>query len=186
MREPASNMADLARTFTPQTMIYTATAAQIWHEMQRQRASTGGAVVFRLQKDPSSTPYRYRGVPNFRVLVSMDWLDAEIAIVDSYGRHWLPNWMQFSATLPAVAGAGAGLVVSVVLDADAVAWAPSPQRDAKRASSMSEARAAWPSQIEAIRAEWLPRRKTARRAGYLAAADALASALEFDLARGAV
>ena len=51
---------------------------------------------------------------------------------------------------------------------------------------MSEARAAWPSQIEAIRAEWLPRRKTARRAGYLAAADALASALEFDLARGAV
>jgi hypothetical protein len=166
-------------------MIYTATSTQIWHEMQRQRASPGGEVVFRLVRDPSSTPYRYRGVPNFSVTASMSWFDGEIAIVDSYGRPWLPNWMQFSAALPALAGAGAGVVVSVVLDAPAVAWAPSASRDAKRVASMSEARAAWPGQIAALRAEWLSRRKTDRRTGYLAAADALASALDFDQARGA-
>lgn len=167
-------------------MTYTATAAQIWHEMQRQRVGGGGSVVFRLQKDPSSTPYRYRGVPNFSVTASMSWFDGEIAIVDAQGRPWLPNWMQFSAALPALAGAGAGVVVSVVLDAPAVAWAPSAARDAKRVQAHTTARAAWPGQIEALRAEWLPRRKTDRRTGYLAAADALASALEFDQARGAV
>ena len=186
MREPASNMARLARTFAPQTMTYTATKAQIWHEMQRTREREGGHVMFWLKKDPENSPYRYRGVSRFSVSFTCSWMDTNTAIVDDYGRPWLPTWGQFSAALPELAGARAGLAVSVVLDADAVAWAPSPQRDAKRASSMSEARAAWPSQIEAIRAEWLPRRKTARRAGYLAAADALASALEFDLARGAV
>lgn len=166
-------------------MIYTATTAQIWHEMQRQRVGGGGSVVFRLKKDPSSTPYRYRGVPNFSVTASMSWVDGEIAIVDAQGRPWLPNWMQFSAALPALAGAGAGVVVSVVLDAPAVAWAPSASRDTKRVALMSEARAAWPGQIEAIRAGWLPRHKTDRRTGYLAAADALQGALDFDQARGA-
>ena len=165
-------------------MIYTATTGQIWHEMQRQRASTGGAVVFRLQKDPSSTPYRYRGVPVFRVAVGMDWLGAEIAIVDDYGRPWLPNWMQFAAALPELLAPGVS--VGVQVDADAVAWAPSASRTTKRVVALTTTKAAWPGRIEELRAEWLPRRKTARRAGYLAAADALASALEFDLARGAV
>ena len=182
MREPASNMARLARTFAPQTMIYTATAAQIWHEIQRRQASTGGAVVFRLQKDPSSTPYRYRGVPNFRVTVGMDWLDAEIAVVDSYGKPWLPNWMQFSAALPELLAPGVS--VGVQVDAEAVAWAPSASRTAKRMAALATTKAAWPTRIEELRAEWLPRRKTARRAGYLAAADALQGAIEFDQARG--
>lgn len=165
-------------------MIYTATAAQIWHEIQRQRASTGGAVVFRLQKDPSSTPYRYRGVPNFRVTVGMDWLAAEIVIVDDSGRPWLPNWMQFSAALPELLAPGVS--VGVQVEAEAVAWARNATRDAKRIQAHTTARAAWPSTIAAIRTEWEPRRRTARRTGYLAAADALAGALEFDQARGAV
>lgn len=186
MREPAATLRRGAGLFALHTMTYTATTAQIWHEMQRQRASSGGSVVFKLQKDPSSTPYRYRGVPNFRVTASMSWLDAEIAIVDSYGRPWLPTWMQFSAALPALAGAGAGLVVNVVLEAEAVAWARNATRDAKRIQAHTTARAAWPSTIAAIRTEWEPRRRTARRTGYLAAADALASALDFDQARGAV
>lgn len=167
-------------------MTYTATAAQIWHEMQRQRVGGGGSVVFRLVRDPSSTPYRYRGVPNFSVTASMSWFDGEIAIVDSYGRPWLPNWMQFSAALPALAGASPGVSINVVIEeAAAVAWAPSASRDAKRTAAHTSARAAWPGQIEAIRAEWLPRRRTDRRTGYLAAADALQGALDFDQARGA-
>lgn len=168
--------------FTIPPMIYTATAAQIWHEMQRQRASSGGSVVFKLQKDPSSTPYRYRGVPNFRVTVGMDWLGAEIAIVDSYGKPWSPNWMQFSAALPELLAPGVS--VGVQVDAEAVAWAPSASRTAKRMAALATTKAAWPTRIEELRAEWLPRRKTARRAGYLAAADALQGAIEFDQARG--
>jgi hypothetical protein len=163
-------------------MTYTATTAQIWHEIQRQPKTAPAEVVFRLQKDPSST-YRYRGVPNFRVTVDMDWLDAEIAIVDDYGRPWLPNWMQFSATLPELLAPGVS--VGVQVDAEAVAWAPSASRTAKRMAALATTKAAWPGRIEELRAEWLPRRKTARRAGYLAAADALASALEFDQVRGA-
>jgi hypothetical protein len=164
-------------------MTYTATTAQIWHEMQRQRASTGGAVVFRLQKDPSSTPYRYRGVPVFRVLASMSWFDAEIAIVDDYGRPWLPNWMQFAAALPELLAPGVS--VGVQVDADAVAWAPSASRTTKRVAALATTKATWPSTIAAIHTEWLPRRRTDRRTGYLAAADALQGALDFDQARGA-
>ena len=55
MREPASNMARLARTFAPQTMTYTATKAQIWHEMQRTREREGGHVMFWLKKDPENS-----------------------------------------------------------------------------------------------------------------------------------
>ena len=179
-------MAVLAGTFAPQTMIYTATAAQIWHEIQRRQASTGDHVIFQLQKDPES-PYRYRGVAVFRVSVALSWLpDIQAQLVTESGRPWLPNWLQFSAALPELAAAVPGVACSVAIDAQAVAWARSPARDAKRMGQLSAARAEWPGRIEELRAEWLPRRKTARRAGYLAAADALASALEFDLARGAV
>lgn len=163
---------------------YTATRAQIWHEIHRRGAASHRKVVFLLKKDPSSTPYRYRGVPNFRVLVSMDWLAAEVVVIDGAGRPWLPNWMQFSAALPELLAPGVS--VGVQVDAGAVAWAPNASRTTKRMSQLSAARAEWPVCIEELRAEWLPRRKTARRAGYLAAADALASALEFDQARGAV
>ena len=177
-------MGQRVAVFTIPPMTYTATMGQIWQEMQRQRASTGGAVVFRLEKDPSSTPYRYRGVPNFRVLVSMDWLDVEIAIVDDSGRPWLPNWMRFAAALPELLAPGVS--VGVQVDAEAVAWAPNASRTTKRMSQLRAAAAEWPGRIEELRAEWLPRRKTARRVGYLAAADALQGAIEFDQARGAV
>lgn len=173
-----------AALFALHTMIYSATSTQIWHEMQRQRASEGGDVVFRLVRDPSSTPYRYRGVPNFSVTASMSWFDGEIAIVDSYGRPWLPNWMQFSAALPELLAPGVSVRVEID-EAGAVAWAPSASRTTKRTMSLATNKTTWPSTIAAIRAEWLPRRKTDRRTGYLAAADALASAIEFDQARGA-
>ena len=153
--------------------------------MQRQRVGGGGSVVFRLVRDTENSPYRYRGVSVFSVTVALSWLDADVSIVDGAGRLWMPTWAQFAASLPEIAGAGAGVVVSVVLDAPAVAWAPSAARDAKRVQAHTTARAAWPGQIEAIRAEWLPRRKTDRRTGYLAAADALQRAIEFDQARGA-
>lgn len=165
-------------------MIYTATAAQIWHEMQRQRVGGGGSVVFRLVRDAENSPYRYRGVPVFSVTAALSWLDADVTMIDPAGRPWLPTFAQFAASLPEIAGAGAGVVVSVVLDAPAVAWAPSASRDAKRVALMDAAKATWPSTIAAIRTEWLPRRKTARRTGYLAAADALQGALDFDQARG--
>lgn len=168
-------------------MIHTATRAQIWHEMQRQPVGRSGHAMFRLKTDPSGTVYRYRGVHVFSVSVALSWFDdaIAIAIVGADGRPWLPTWGQFSASMPETLGAGTGLVVSVVLDAPAVAWAPSPVRDAKRVASMSETRATWPGQIDAIRTEWEPRRKTVRRAGYLAAADALQGALDFDRLRGA-
>lgn len=185
MREPAASNRAHAPTFAVHAMTHTATKAQIWHEMQRTREREGGHLMFWLKKDPAASPYRYRGVSVFAVSVTCSWMDTNTAIVDESGRPWLPTWGQFSAALPELAGARAGLAVSVVLDADAVAWAPSASRDAKRVALMDAAKAAWPSQIEAIRAEWLPRRKTARRAGYLAAADALQGALDFDQARGA-
>ena len=62
--------------------------------------------------------------------------------------------------------------------------APSASRTAKRMAALATTKAAWPTRIEELLAEWLPRRKTARRAGYLAAADALQGAIEFDQARG--
>ena len=166
-------------------MIFTATRAQIWHEMQRQPVGRSGHAMFRLKTDPSGTVYRYRGVHVFSVSVALSWFDDAIALVGSDGRPWLPTWGQFSASMPEVLSAGAGLVVSVVLDAPAVAWAPSPVRDAARIDRHVAARQVWPSQIDAIRTEWEPRRKTARRTGYLAAADALQSALDFDRLRGA-
>ena len=167
-------------------MTYTATTAQIWHEMQRQRTGTGCTVVFRLQKDPDASPYRYRGVAVFGVSVALSWMSLAVAVIEDDGRPWRPTWQQFASALPELASASPYVSINVVIEeADAVAWAPSASRDAKRTTSMSAARATWPSQIEAIRAEWLPRRKTDRRTGYLAAADALAMALEFDQARGA-
>lgn len=108
----------------------------------------------------------------------MSWFDAEIVMIDGAGRPWLPTWAQFAAALPELLAPGVSVRVELE-EAGAVAWAPSPQRDAKRRALMDAVKAAWPSQIEALRAEWLPRRKTARRAGYLAAADALESALQF-------
>lgn len=184
-RESAASNRSGAPTFALHTMIYSATTAQIWHEIQRQPANTPAEVVFRLQKDPSSTPYRYRGVPVFRVLASMSWFDAEIAIVDDYGRPWLPNWMQFAAALPELLAPGVSVRVELE-EAGAVAWAPSASRTTKRVAALATTKATWPSTIAAIRAEWLPRRKTDRRAGYLAAADALQGAIDFDQARGAV
>lgn len=183
MRESAASARSGAPCFALHTMIYSATTAQIWHEIQRQPATTTATVVFRLQKDPSSTPYRYRGVPNFSVTASMSWFVGEIAIVDDYGRPWLPNWMQFAAALPELLAPGVS--VGVQVDADAVAWAPSASRTTKRVVALTTTKAAWPGRIEELRAEWLPRRKTDRRTGYLAAADALQGAIEFDQARGA-
>ena len=182
---PAASLRQVAAHFSAHLMIYTATRAQIWHEMQRQPAGRSGHAIFRLKIDSSGTVYRYRGVHVFSVSVALSWLDDAIGLVGADGRPWLPTWGQFSASMPETLGAGTGLVVSVVLDAPAVAWAPSPVRDAKRVASMSETRATWPGQIDAIRTEWEPRRKTVRRAGYLAAADALQGALDFDRLRGA-
>ena len=185
MREPAASNRAHAPTFAVHAMTYTATKAQIWHEMQRTREREGGHLMFWLKKDPAKSPYRYRGVSVFTVSVTCSWIGANIVVVDDDGRPWLPTWGQFSAALPELAGAGAGLAISVVMDAADVAWAPSASRTAKRMAALATTKAAWPGRIEELRTEWLPRRKTDRRTGYLAAADALQGALDFDQARGA-
>ena len=106
----------------------------------------------------------------------------EITIIDDDGKPWLVTWERCTAALPGLVAPGPS--VSVQVDSGAVGWARNAARDAKRKAALIADRAAWPSQIAALRSEWLPRRKTERRAGYLAAADALATAIDFDFARG--
>lgn len=143
--------------------------------MKRQNA---GEVIFTLTRDKSST-YRYRGVPVFGVVVRMSWRGEFLHLIDDRGNPWLPTFVQFSTALPEIASPSPNIRLQVVVQADAVAWAPSPQRDAKRVAALLANVQAWPDVVDAIRSEWLPRRSTARRTRYLDAADALESALRF-------
>jgi hypothetical protein len=156
-------------------MTKTATTEQIWHEMMRRGA---GDVTFTLTKDKSS-PYRARGVPVFAVCVTMSWRGELLHLIDDRGNPWLPTFAQFSAALPEIASASASIVLKIVVQADAVAWAQSDSRDVKRSAALLANVQAWPSDIDAIRSEWMRRNPTARRTKYLDAADALESALSF-------
>lgn len=156
-------------------MAKTATTEQIWHEMKSQNA---GEVIFTLTKDPKS-PYRARGVPVFRVVVTMSGRGEFLHVIDDRGNPWLPTFVQFSAALPEIASPSPNITLKIVVQADGVAWAPSPQRDAKRVAALLANVQDWPDVVDALRSEWLPRRNTARRTKYLAAADALESALRF-------
>lgn len=156
-------------------MAKTATTEQIWHEM-RQRGA--GDVTFTLTKDKSS-PYRARGVPVFAVCVTMSWRGELLHLIDDRGNPWLPTFAQFSAALPEIASASASVMLKIVVQADAVAWAQSDSRDVKRSAALLANVQAWPSDIDAIRSEWMRRNPTARRTRYLDAADALESALLF-------
>ena len=157
-------------------MAKTATTEQIWHEMKRRGACE---VTFRLTKDPKS-PYRARGVPVFGVVVTMSWRGDFLHVIGDRGNPWLPSFAEFSAALPEIASASPGLVQKIVVQADAVAWAQSDTSDAKRTSALLLANVQdWPDVIDAIRDEWLRRNPSARRTRYLAAADALESALRF-------
>ena len=158
--------------FTVQNMTRTATTEQIWHEMKRRGA---GDVTFTLTKDPKS-PYRARGVPVFRVVVTMSWRGEFLHVIDDRGNPWLPTFDQFSAALPALASASENVMLKIVVQADAVAWAQSDSRDAKRTSALMANVQAWPDTIDAIRSEWMRRNPSARRTKYLDAADALESA----------
>ena len=135
-------------------------------------------VTFRPTKDPKS-PYRARGVPVFGVVVTMSWRGDFLHVIDDRGNPWLPTFAEFSAGLPALASASPNVTLKIVVQADAVAWAPSDSRDAKRTSALLANVQDWPDVIDAIRSEWMPRRSTARRTKDLDAADALESALSF-------
>ena len=162
--------------FTVQSMAKTVTAEQIWHEMKQRGA---GDVTFTLTKDPKS-PYRARGVPIFSVTTTLSWYGEFLHLIDNSGNPWLPTWTEFSAALPEIASASPGVVLKIVVQADAVAWAQSDTRDAKRTSALLLANVQdWPDVIDAIRDEWLRRNPSARRTRYLAAADGLESALRF-------
>ena len=166
----------LPRThFYSHIMAKAATTAQIWHEMKRRGA---GDVTFTLTKDKSS-PYRARGVPVFTLCVTMSWRGDRVTVIDDAGNPLLLTWAQFSAALPEIASASASVMLKIVVQADAVAWAQSDSRDAKRTSALLANVQAWPDDIDAIRSEWMRRNPTARRTRYLAAADALESALRF-------
>ena len=171
----------------PRARAYTrgaATVAQVCDEIQRQPSNTAGVVVFRLLRDIKSSPYRYRGLAVFGVLVELPWLPIAPDLIDENGLPLRATWPQVTAFVPALlAGAPQGLSCAVVFDSAAVGLPRLPVRDAKRAAELARLRGTWPACIEELRTAWALRRPTARRAKYLAAADALVDALAFETAR---
>lgn len=171
----------------PRARAYTrgaATLGQICDEIQRQPSGAAGVVVFRLMRDIKARPYRYRGLALFGVAVELPWLPISPELINDKGGALRLTWPQFAGLLPAaIAGAPAGLSCAVVFECAGVGLPRLSARDAKRAAALSALVATWPSDVQSLRAEWEPRRITARRSRYLAAADALLSALEFETVR---
>lgn len=163
--------------------IYYCTAAQLAHEIFRSGA--GGTVAATLALD-SSSPYRARGLPKYRITVELSWLyDCQLLVIDTKGRVRALNWVDAGALLGGCVSGSVSLSIALP-EAGGLAPPHTPAREALLIARWVAGTALVNSAAsEVIRGEWLGRPPSARRSGYLADADAIDGAVNFDYLRGA-
>jgi hypothetical protein len=163
--------------------IYYCTVPQLAHEIFR--SGNGGTVAATLVLD-SSSPYRARGLPKYRISIELSWLyDCQLLLIDTRGRVRVLNWADAGAVLGSCVSGPVSLSITVP-DASSIAPPNTPAREALLVAKwVASAKTASAGAAEAIRGEWQGRMTSARRSGHLAAAEAIDGAVAFDCLRGA-
>lgn len=155
-----------------------ATAAQLTAAMAK-RGTDGGSVAFQLVFDAEKSPYRARGVPVFRLIARLSWLDADIALVDGLGRSIALDYVKACEFCGNLMWGAAPMEISIVVqEGQIVPPVPTATRLAKVAATAAADTAALAAAVE-NGAAWEEKADGSRRRSKIEQARNAALALAF-------
>lgn len=165
---------------------FCATAAQIAHEIAHGGAA-GGEVAFALSYNRDASPYRARGLPLYEVAVEFSWIGGTVALIGMDGKVPLYTYPDACTLVGGLLWGGAPVQASIVIaEAQHIPPHVTPARVAALEARLEAAQAQITHDAaQALREPWAGRPDSARRASYLARADAIDQAVMFDQIRGA-